>query len=370
MIVGCGLSGVTIADKLAKDGKRSIIIEKRDHIGGNCYDFIDEETGILMNKYGAHLFHTNDKEVYEYVTSFCKWERWEHTVLSNVDGQLVPIPVNITTVNRLMGESIQNEEQMKKWLEENVEKYDEIDDSEKMACSRIGRVLYEKMVKHYTFKQWNKYPEDFDPSVLARIPARGNFDTRYFGDKYQILPKNGYTHFFKCMLDNPMIEVHLNCDFFGFKAEHDVHNEFEAIIYTGPIDVYFKDHGLAELEYRSINFKIERFKNMGYYQTNSVVNYPGPEVPFTRIVEYKHFLEQKSPHTVIVSETTNDDGDPYYPVKTQRNFDLYEKYRTLAEKEEEEKNVFFVGRLANYKYFNMDAAIRNALDFYAHNIKA
>jgi len=214
LIVGCGLSGVTIADKLAKLGRRSLIIEKRDHIGGNCYDYVDEETGILMNKYGAHLFHTNDEEVWNYVNSFCKWERWEHEVLSCVDSKFVPIPVNITTVNRICNESIQNEDDMKIWLEKNQEKYENIENSEQMACSRIGRVLYEKMVKNYTHKQWNKYPEELDASVLARIPVRGNYDTRYFADKFQALPGKGYTEFFKCMLDNPLIEHRLNVDFF------------------------------------------------------------------------------------------------------------------------------------------------------------
>ena len=247
-------------------------------------------------------------------------------------------------------------------LEKNQEKYDIIQNSEEMAKSRIGNTLYEKLIKEYTFKQWNKYPNELDKSVLERIPIRPNFDTRYFSDKYQALPKKGYTHFFERLLDNKNIEVKLNTDYFEHIKEN---NDYDIIIFTGPIDSYFSD--LEKLEYRSIDFNIEVIKNMKYYQPNSVVNYPEKDVPYTRIVEYKHFLNQKSNDTIIVSEKTNDIGEPYYPVPNKKNLDLYEKYKVLA-KNEESKNVFFVGRLANYKYFNMDEAILNSIEFFNNTI--
>jgi UDP-galactopyranose mutase len=358
LIVGCGLSGVVIAERIANILKKKVtIIEKREHIGGNCYDYIDPETGILMNKYGAHLFHTNSEIVWNYINSFDKWIRWEHKVLTYIDNKFVSIPVNITTINELCNENLQNENDVNEWLNKNQIKYDNITNSEEMAKSRIGKQLYEKLIKNYTFKQWNKYPNELDKSVLERIPIRSNFDTRYFNDRYQALPHKGYTHFFKKILDNQNITVKLNTDYFDYIKN----NNYDIIIFTGPIDSYFPN--LDKLEYRSIDFNIQIIKNMNYYQPNSVVNYPSLNVPYTRIVEYKHFLNQQSKDTIIVTEKTNDIGEPYYPVPNKRNLELYEKYKQLA-KQEESKNVYFIGRLANYKYFNMDEAILNSLNFF------
>jgi len=360
LVIGAGLSGSVIAERISNVlNQKVIIIEKRNHIGGNCYDYVDEDTGILINKYGAHLFHTNYKDVWDYVNKFCEWERWEHKVFGLVDNKFVSIPVNITTVNLLCGENIKDEKEMEEWLAKNQVKYDEIINSEQMAKSRIGNILYDKLIKHYTYKQWNKFPEELDKSVLERIPIRNNFDTRYFSDKYQALPKKGYTHFFEKLLNNDNIEIKLNTDFIDFRKNNDL-SIFKKIIYTGPIDQYFNSD-LDKLEYRSINFKIEKYFNVNFFQPNSVINYPSNDCDFTRIVEYKHFLNQNSKHTVIVSETTTDKGEPYYPIPNCRNMELYEKYKKMAE---EEKNVFFLGRLANYKYFNMDQAIKNSLDFF------
>jgi UDP-galactopyranose mutase len=217
-------------------------------------------------------------------------------------------------------------------------------------------------VKDYTFKQWNKYPSELDKSVLERIPVRPNFDTRYFSDRFQALPQKGYTHFFEQLLNHPNIDLKLNTDYFEFSKD----KHFDLVIFTGPIDSYFPN--LEKLEYRSIEFTQQVIKNMNFFQPNSVVNYPSTDVPFTRIVEYKHFLNQKSKDTIIVSETTNDTGEPYYPVPNKKNLELYERYKLLA-KEEEAKNVYFVGRLANYKYFNMDEAILNSLTFFETVIK-
>jgi UDP-galactopyranose mutase len=359
LIVGAGLSGVVIAERISNVlNEKVVIIEKRDHIGGNCYDYIHQETGILMNKYGAHLFHTNKEKVWEYINKFDKWTRWEHKVLTYVDDKFVSIPVNITTINQLCEENLKDKNDVKEWLERTQVKYDNITNSEEMAKSRIGEVLYDKLIRDYTYKQWNKYPEELDKSVLERIPIRNNFDTRYFNDKYQALPHKGYTHFFERLLDNKNIEVLLNTDYFEYIKD----KTFDMIIFTGPIDNYFNNE-LDKLEYRSIDFNIEVIKNMNYSQPNSVVNYPNNDVKYTRIVEYKHFLNQKSKDTIIVKEITNNEGEPYYPVPNKKNLDLYKKYKKLAE-EEEKKNVYFIGRLANYKYFNMDEAIENSLKFF------
>jgi UDP-galactopyranose mutase len=361
LIIGSGLSGVVIAERFAnKLNKKVLIIEKREHIGGNIYDYVDEETNILMSKYGAHLFHTNSDIVWNYVNRFSNWIRWDHEVVGMINNRLINIPVNINTVNVLCNENIKNTEEMNKWLENNQVKYDKIENSEQMCKSRVGNTLYDKIFKEYTYKQWNKYPEELDSSVLARIPIRNDFDNRYFDDKYQALPEKGYTKFIEKILENENIKVLLNTNYFDF-IQNNPHENFETVIYTGPIDQFYESKGLEKLEYRSIDFIIEKYKNMNYYQQNSVVNYPETKYPFTRIVEYKHFLNQSSDDTVIVKEITTDSGEPYYPIPNKKNLELYEKYKLLTL---EEKNVHFLGRLANYKYFNMDSAILNALNYF------
>lgn len=364
LIIGCGLSGVVTAERFANElNKKVLIIEKRDHIGGNIYDYVDDDTNILISKYGAHLFHTNNQRVWEYINKFSEWVRWDHQVLGVIDDKLINIPVNINTVNTLCGEYIKNTDEMNEWLSKNQIKYENIDNSEKMGKSRVGTILYEKIFKEYTFKQWNKYPEELDPSVLARIPIRNDFDNRYFDDKYQALPKKGYTNFIEKILDNKNIKVLLNTNYFDFIKLNPLDN-FEKIIYTGPIDQFYENKELEKLEYRSIDFIIEKYKNINYYQTNSVVNYPEMLYPYTRIVEYKHFLNQKSDDTIIVKEVTNDIGEPYYPIPNKKNLDLYEQYKLFTLQEEK---VHFLGRLANYKYFNMDTAILNALEYFDVN---
>ena len=360
IIVGAGLSGCVLAERFASINKKVIILEKRNHIGGNCYDYIDSN-GILVNKYGAHLFHTEYSDVWDYINRFDKWIRWEHKVVGLVDSHLVPIPVNITTVNMTCNTNIKNTEEMNIWLNEEQIKYDVIENSEQVAKSRVGEKLYNKIFKDYTFKQWNKYPKELKPEVLARIPIRNNFDDRYFTDKYQALPQNGYTQFFMKLIKNENITVELNIDF--FKIKNSIQRD-KIIIYTGPIDSYFVNSGYEKLEYRSIKFIKEDYINMNFYQSNSVVNYPSNDVEFTRIVEYKHFLNQQSPNTTIVKEYSTDIGEPYYPVLNEKNQSLYEKYKDLADIEMEKNNIHFIGRLANYKYFNMDQAIKNALDYF------
>jgi len=360
LIVGCGLSGAVIAEQYAtRTGKKVLVVDKREHIGGNVYDSIDQETGIRVSKYGAHLFHTNDEGVWNYVNKYSKWTRWDHQVLGQVDGKLVNIPVNINTVNALCGENLRTTSEMDKWLSENQDHYETIENSEQMAKSRVGSLLYDKIFRHYTYKQWAKYPEELDASVLARIPIRNDFDNRYFSDRYQALPNDGYTNLVENILKNENITVKLGIDFHELTEQEK--KQYETIIYTGPIDAYFENLGLEKLEYRSINFVSETHKNTPFYQPSSVINYPESVVPYTRIVEYKHFLNQTSDDTIIVKEYTTDVGEPYYPIPNKRNMDLYEKYKEMTK---DQTNVHFIGRLANYKYFNMDAAIRNALDYF------
>jgi len=358
LIIGAGISGAVLAERYAALGKKVLIIEKRNHIAGNCYDYYDEN-GILVSKYGAHLFHTNEEDVWEYVNRFADWYPWEHKVIARVEGKTVPIPVNITTVNTLFDTTIDNEESMKSWLDENRIAIEKPANGEEAVLNRVGPELYDKMFKHYTKKQWDKFPAELDASVLDRIPVRHNYDDRYFSDKYQALPKGGYTQLFERILANPNIEVLLNTDYFNVKDEY---HGYEKLFYTGPVDRFFEfKHSLSEkLEYRSINFVSETL-DMELFQENSVVNYPGTEVDFTRIIEYKHFGNQKSDKTTVVKEFTVDEGEPYYPVPNPRNQEIYAKYKEEADKL---RDIYFVGRLANYKYFNMDQAFKNALDLF------
>jgi UDP-galactopyranose mutase len=362
VIVGAGISGATLAERYASIDKKVLLIEKRDHIGGNCYDFYNEH-GILVSKYGAHLFHTNYEDVWEYVNRFARWRKYEHKVLAKVDGKLVPVPVNITTVNTLLGLNIRNQEEMEEWLEDNTEKYEEPGNGKEAALSRVGKYLYRKMFKNYTKKQWDKYPDELDASVLNRIPVRTNFDDRYFDDKYQALPAGGYTKMFERMLSHPNITVKLETDYFDVK---DFISGYEKLFYTGPIDRFFEfKHSLEDrLEYRSIRFVWETL-DQEYFQENSVINYPSPkDGRFTRIVEYKHMTGQKHDKTTICREYTVDtkgDMEGYYPVPNPKNQAIYEKYKKEADKL---TDVYFVGRLANYKYFNMDQAFKAALDLF------
>ncbi len=374
LVIGCGLSGVTIAQQLAERmGKRVLIIEKREHIAGLCHDYVDEETGIRVNKYGSHYFHTNDERVWEYVGRFAEWVRYEYTELSRVDGMLVPVPVNITTVNKLCGASIQTEAEMEEWLAENQVRYDVIRNSAEMAKSRVGEVVYEKLFRGYTLKQWGVCPEALPPEVWERLPVRSNQDTRYFSDRFQGVPKEGYTAMVEQMLANPLIEVQLGTDYFDFvEREEGGIGGFDGVVFTGPIDRYFSTLGHEALEYRSLRFEFERHFGTNYYQPVELVNYPGSEVEYTRISEFKHCLDQKSDHTIISKEYSSAEGEPFYPVLTDQNLELLRSYQQKAE-ELRYRGFHFVGRLANYnmanyKYFNMDQAIANALDYFEANL--
>jgi len=324
-----------------------------------------------VNKYGAHLFHTDLANVYSYITSLHPWERYDHQVLARVDGRLVPVPVNINTVNALLNLTIKSEAEMDAWLASvQVKPGGAPANSKEMALSRVGHALYKKIFEPYTRKQWAKDPSELAASVTARIPVRNNFDNRYFSDRFQALPSGGYTSFFESLLAHPNITTVLDVDFFEVRAL--LQRNGRKVFYTGPIDAYFANRGLGALEYRSIRFVRELYRDHGYAQPVSVVNYPQDETEcgfadcgFTRIVEYKHYYNQQSPHTVTFREYSSDVGDPYYPVPNERNVALYEKFKQLAA---QEKDVYFVGRLANYKYFNMDQAIDNALAIFEQTV--
>lgn len=358
-IVGAGLSGAVIAERYASQrNQTSLIIERRNHIGGNCYDYIDDETGIRVSKYGAHLFHTYYDRVWKYVQKFSEWTPYEHEVIGLVNGKHVPIPVNIHTVNTLFDLNIKNSEEMDKWLATEQEKYPNgPQNSEEMAKARVGTRLYELIFHPYTIKQWAKEPKELGPEVTARIPVRNDYDGRYFSDPHQALPTYGYTAIFEKMYDNPLISVHLNTDFFDVRSTLNCGKYY----YTGPVDRYFADSGLKKLEYRSLDFERRVIKDIDLYQPMGVVNHPALEDNFTRIVEYKHFLNQSSPHTILFLEHSKDSGEPYYPVPNPENKDLFAKYKEMSDKE---PGVAFVGRLANYKYFNMDQTIENALTLF------
>jgi len=377
LIVGAGLSGAVIAERCSKElGMTSLVLDVRDHIGGNCYDFV-EEHGIRTSKYGAHLFHTKYERVWDYVKSFSEWVPFDHRVKGMVpdkDGvkKLVPIPPTQETVNTLFKENIASEEEMQSWYDTQrvPPPSGEPTNGEEAALSRVGPLLYERIFKHYTKKQWDKYPAELDASVLMRLPCRTSTDDRYFSDEWQALPRRGYTRIFENMLlQDPNITLRLNVDFFKARAEKQL-PEYGMLVYTGPIDAYFAQQGMPKLEYRSIRFEEEWVPEPegGFFQEAMVVNHPSADVPFTRIVEYKHIpiqpkavKEGEVAGTLIAREYSTADGDPYYPVPNPANRALYEKYRALAEAE---SDVCFVGRLASYKYFNMDQAILNALEIY------
>lgn len=357
LVVGAGLSGAVIAECYAnKLNKKVLIVDKREHIAGNCFDF-KHPTGIIVCKYGAHIFHTSSEIVWEYVNRFTQFNNYKHKVTCNVGGKYVPMPVNIDTVNMLFDLSISSEEGMRAWLEqERVQIDKEAQNSHESAISRLGIRLYEMLFRNYTYKQWNMYPEELEASVMNRIPVRENFDPYYFSDKYEGIPVNGYTEMVKNMLDSKNIDLQLGVDFF---AQRERLSKIGKIYFTGPIDQYFEKR-YEPLQYRSLIFQEETL-DFPQFQPTGVVNYPSLEIPFTRIVEHKHFYMRDTTKTVITKEFGTWKGDPYYPVPSEKNRLIYEKYANLAQKE---KNVVFVGRLANYKYFNMDQAILNALNIF------
>jgi UDP-galactopyranose mutase len=354
LIVGAGFAGATIAERLAAHAdKRVLICDKRPHVGGNAFDYYDEH-GILIHKYGPHIFHTNSAEVFGYLSRFTEWRPYQHRVRACVDGQIVPIPINLDTINQLYGTRLTSLE-LESFFASVAEPRQPIKTSEDVIVNRVGRELYEKFFRNYTRKQWGLDPSELDACVTARVPVRTNRDDRYFTDTYQSMPLRGYTKMFERMLDHPNIHILLNSDFRDIRAlvPH------RHLIYTGPVDEYF-DYCFGKLPYRSLRFQWET-RDVATAQSAPVINYPNDHL-YTRVTEFKYLSGQEHPKTTLVYEFPTDDGDPYYPVPTAANAALYARYQTLAAAT---PDVQFVGRLGTYKYYNMDQVVAQALAHYA-----
>jgi UDP-galactopyranose mutase len=352
-IVGAGFAGSVLAERLARGGgKRVLVVEKRSHIGGNAYDHYDE-AGILVHRYGPHIFHTNSRDVFEYLSRFTEWRPYEHSVLASVDGQRVPIPINLDTLNCLYARHMTTTE-AEAFLASVSERLEHPRTSEDVVVSRVGRELYEKFFRNYTRKQWGLDPSQLDASVTARVPVRTNRDARYFTDTYQAMPKHGYTRMFENMLDHDNIHVLLQTDY----REIEGLIPYKSMIYTGPVDEYF-ENCYGKLPYRSLEFKHETH-DQERFQDAPVVNFPNEHL-YTRVTEFKYLTGQKHPKTSIVYEYPTDEGDPYYPIPRPENAELYRKYKALADVESRTR---FVGRLATYKYYNMDQVVAQALTTY------
>lgn len=354
LIVGAGFAGSVLAERLARgSNKKVLLVDRRAHIGGNAYDCFDDH-GILIHKYGPHIFHTASKEVFDYLSRFTDWRQYQHKVLACVDGQFVPIPINLDTINRLYGLNL-NSFQLEEWFASRAEKKEVCKTSEDVVVNKVGRELYEKFFRGYTRKQWGLDPSELDAQVTARVPTRTNRDDRYFTDAYQAMPRFGYTRMFERILDHPNIKVLLNADY------RDVEGwaPYKRLIFTGPVDEYF-DYRYGKLPYRCLEFKHETI-NKEWAQPVAVINYPN-DYAYTRVTEFKHLTGQEHQKTSIVYEFSCGEGDPYYPIPRAENAELYKKYAALAE---QTPNVHFVGRLATYKYYNMDQVVAQALTAYA-----
>lgn len=359
LIVGAGFAGSVLAERLACGaGKKVLLLDRRNHVAGNAFDHHDE-SGILVHKYGPHIFHTNSREVFVYLSRFSEWRPYEHRVLASVDGQLVPIPINLDTINRLYGLQL-SAFQLDGFFKSIAEPRDKIRTSEDVVVSKVGQELYEKFFRNYTRKQWGLDPSELDASVTSRVPVRLNRDDRYFSDLYQAMPLRGFTRMFENMLDHPNIKIMLNTDY----AEVRDVVPFREVIFTGPIDEYF-DFRYGKLPYRSIQFQFKTI-DLPRVQPVAVINYPNEHL-YTRVTEFKYLTGQSCDKTSLVYEFPCAEGDPYYPVPRAENTALYQKYRALAEAT---SGVHFVGRLATYKYYNMDQVVAQALTLYAKIIGA
>ena len=356
-VIGAGISGLTISRLIAEQlGKKVLIVEKRGHIGGNCHDCRGAD-GILVHKYGPHIFHTDDKQVYDFLSRFTSWSNYQHRVLSFVDGIFVPFPICGKTINMLLNLSLSTRE-IQTYLDSVRDRDRVIRNSEDVVLRDAGQLLYEKFFKNYTKKQWDAYPDELSPQVISRIPIRTNDDDRYFTDKYQGMPTSGYSSMFGKMADHPNISILLGADY----REHGLQAADKpaglAVICTAPIDEYF-GHSLGRLKYRSLDIRFESH-NQESYQPAAVVNYPN-DYDFTRITEYKKLTGEASEATAISLEYPTWDGDPFYPVldSTQQG-----KYAAYCEKAAKLENVFFLGRLGEYRYYNMDAAVAAAFSLF------
>ena len=352
LIVGAGFAGSVLAERLASQhGAKILLIDRRPHVGGNAYDEPNAD-GILYHKYGPHIFHTNSDQVVDYLSQFTEWRPYEHRVRAVVRDKLVPIPINRTTLNELFDLDLETDEEAAAYLASRAEPVDDIQTSEDVVVNAVGRELYELFFQGYTRKQWGLDPSELDKSVTSRIPTRTNTDDRYFTDTFQAMPANGYTKMFEAILDHPNIEVRTGVDFRDVRQEVD----YGHLIFTGPIDEYF-DHRFGKLPYRSLTFDHQTLEQDRFQETGTV-NYPAPDVPYTRISEYKHLTGQQAAVTTITYEYPSAEGDPYYPIPRAENQALFKRYEALGD---ETEGVTFVGRLATYRYYNMDQIVGQAL---------
>ena len=350
IIIGAGFAGSVVARELADAGRQVRIIDKRPHIAGNAYDESDAY-GVLVHRYGPHIFHTNGERIFEYLSRFTEWRPYEHRVLGVVNGKSYPFPINRDTLNQLYGLDL-DETGAAAYFEEVREPRDPVSTSEDVVLNSVGRDLYEKFFLNYTRKQWGLEPSQLKAGVAARIPTRTNTDDRYFMDTYQAMPLHGYTRMFENMLNHLNIQIETGVDF----NEVDDRNAYAHIVYTGPIDAFY-DYRFGPLPYRSLRFEHEHLPSVAQYQAVGTVNYPNDHA-FTRITEFKHLTGQAHTGTSIVREYPQAEGEPYYPIPRDKNEALFKRYETLALKEE---RVTFVGRLAQYRYYNMDQVVGAAL---------
>ena len=350
LVVGAGFAGAVLAERLAEDGgQRVLIIDRRDHVAGNAHDRLDD-AGVLVHRYGPHIFHTNSDPIFRFLSRFTAWRTYEHRVLADIDGRRLPIPINLDTINGLYGLDLTTD-QLEAWFAARAEPVAEVRTSEDVIVSKVGRELFEIFYRGYTRKQWGLDPSELDKSVTARVPIRTNRDDRYFTDAFQAMPAQGYTRLFERMLDHPNIEVRLNTDF----AEVRDLKPRRGVIYTGAIDAFF-DYRFGRLPYRSIRFE-HMTLDQSWFQPVGQVNFPMSEA-YTRITESKHLTGQTHPKTSITYEYPANEGDPCYPIPRLENAALYRRYKRLADAT---AGVWFVGRLATYRYYNMDQVVGQAL---------
>lgn len=350
LIVGAGFSGAVCAQKLAEAGYTVLVIDRRDHIGGNAYDYKDAH-GVLIHPYGPHIFHTNSEKIFSYLSRFTDWRPYEHRVLACVAEELYPFPINRTTINKLYGLDLDSN-QVAQFLEDVRERCEAIKTSEDLVLNAVGADLCDKFYRGYTRKQWGLDLSELSAGVAARIPIRHDEDDRYFTDKFQFMPSDGYSALFERLLSGPGINVQTSTSLEQIKGQV----QWGHMIYTGPIDAFF-DFQFGKLPYRSLMFKHEHIANADAFQSVGTINFPNDH-EYTRITEFKHLTGQKCPGTSIVREYPQDEGDPYYPIPRAQNEALFQKYKALAETA---KNVTFIGRLAEYRYYNMDQVVGAAL---------
>lgn len=353
LVVGAGFAGAVCAERLANAGERAVVIDRREHIGGNSFDTFDDH-GVLVHPYGPHIFHTNSEDVFRYLSQFTDWRFYEHRVLARVGGRDYPFPINRTTLNMVFDEDLQDEEEAQEFLESLREFRDlqEIRNSEDAALAAVGRTLTDMFFRGYTKKQWGMDLSALSPSVVKRIPVRTNTDDRYFTDRFQFMPADGYGALFSRLLWHPLIDIQLGTDFRKVRDRCWKH-----VVYTGPVDEYF-DHALGRLPYRSLRFEHRHDPVAEYIQRVGTVNYPDERVLHTRITEFKHLTGEIKTGTSFCLEHPQAEGEPYYPIPTEESQRMYRQYETMVSKL---SNTTFVGRLATYKYYNMDQVVAQAL---------